>query len=121
LTVESEPIDVAYVGGAIWLAYPDRLLKSNTTTSLSSVTTWETITIQPEMAITKICHLWERKLCVLDGQNGRLHVLDTDGSVVLSWAARGSNLGGGDISFSGAQNLHQIDGEGYLYVYDARL
>ena len=57
---------------------------------------------------------------MLDGQNGRLHVLDTNGSVVLSWAARGSNLGGGDISFNGGpENLHQIDGEGVLYVYDA--
>ena len=121
-----EPVDIEYQDGSIWLAYPDRLVRSNPAGSLSEVTTWTDVPLSDGVMITAI-HRQGVRFVVLDGVAGTINIVDTDGIVLLSWDAMGPDLERGDLSVvegvsrgdSGAARviIIQSDGAGRIHTF----
>lgn len=120
-----EPVDVVYAVESLWLAYPDRLLRSRPSgvSRLSDISSWEDLPIPSGATITAITptHLLEGSLIILDGVNGRIHLIDGNGVILVSWDALGSNLTSGDIQTYVAQGtigwVAQADGDGNMYSF----
>jgi hypothetical protein len=111
---DGEPIDIEEQDEVIWLAYPDRLVKSNPVTNLTELANWETMVVPPEITIQSIAGC-SGKIAAFDGFNGKIHLFDTTGRVLLSWDAAGSSLERGDIvcgEVNGEPRLIQTDGGG---------
>ena len=119
-------MDIEVVNGSIWLAYPNRLLKSNTVRDLAAVTVWEEVMIPEGASITAMTRVvYHPRLCLLDGRMGRIHMIDDAGHELLSWDALGSDLERGDLGYFGRfgdsgtiQTLYQSDGAGTVYLFD---
>lgn len=112
-----EPIDIEYVGGTVWLAYEDRLLRSNEVTSLGEIVSWSEVGLSEPGTITAITRFRDR-LLILDGSNAKVQLADLDGRIRLSWDALGRDLSGGDIAASGKdQWVYQSDGTGQVYFF----
>lgn len=92
-----EPIDILNTAGSIWLAYPDRLVRSNEVTSLDQVRTWESVPLPEGMTIQAI-EGFRQKIIVLDAESATLTLMDRDGQVLLSWPAPGTGLKAGDLA-----------------------
>lgn len=112
-----EPIDIDYQNRSIWLAYPDRLLKSTPLVTLSDLT-WEEIPLPEGTVITSIHTFWpNERMLMLDGVNAKIHLLEASG-IVLSWDAIGTNLEQGEITervVSGV--VVQSDGRGGRFTF----
>jgi hypothetical protein len=120
-----EPIDISYQEGAVWLAYPDRLVRSNTAQILDEIVSWEDVILTDDVAITAI-HRLEDKFVVLDGTHGEIHIVDTQGRSLLTWPAMGTGIERGDISVTGPRagenrdfvGVQQTDGAGKQYTFE---
>ena len=114
-----EPIDIDYLDGSVWLAYPGRLFRSNPTTSLETLTSWEEVSIPSDVSVTAIVS-FDGRLAVLDGTDNRLHLLSLQGEILLSWDAPGENLVNGDVGRNGGHTLlYQSEpGGGRVHIFD---
>lgn len=116
-----EPIDIDYQARSLWLAYPDRLLKSNDDPLRNGFERWSEVPIPPSITITAFSRYFEDKLLVLDGITAKIHVMDLDGRVLLTTDGLGSALERGDIMFrirsEGVPEVYLIDGQGHMYHF----
>ena len=117
-------IGLEYVDRALWAAYPDALMKSSgDPVSGSTLGPWESVTLPPSTTVTAITRMHEDKIVLLDGTNSLLHVIGSDGEILLSLAAPGDNLVGGDVFWhwrsGGGSWLFLVDGVGLRYGSEA--
>jgi hypothetical protein len=111
-----EPIDIDYMDGSIWLAYPNRLLKSNPAAAVEDVTSWDAVAFPDDIQLTAMTRFGER-MVILDAHSEEVHLMDLEGNVLLSWGAKGNDIANGDITTDkDADLLYQADGEGVIYV-----
>jgi hypothetical protein len=117
--LNSEPIDIDYQDGAIWLAYADRLVKSNPVQALSSVTEFSDVSLPSGTRITAMSRFREL-MAVLDGVNRQVLLLSADGDVLLTWDALGPALETADIEGHDQGNwIIQSDGDGFVHFMRA--
>jgi len=115
ILADGQPLDIEYQNGSIWLAYEDRLLKSNPTEDLAGIMNWETLPVTG-ISIQAISRFREDML-VLDGVNRRVHLVGGDGSVRLTWETVGTNPLAADISGgTSGQLVGQTDGEFVVHL-----
>jgi hypothetical protein len=126
-----EPIDIIYQAGSIWLAYPDRLVRSNNTFLSEGFTAWETVELPLGTTVTALTRLTgpsstphKLALVILDGMTAKLHAMSLDGEILLTWDAQGEELVKGDVSLFtpaiGIRRILQTDGKGTLHIYRPR-
>jgi len=117
-----QPLDIEYVQGAVWLAFPDHLLHSNPVTSIEEISSWVRVEIPQEITLTRFGRIWEEMFVILDGSLGKLHLLDTSGILKLSWDAFGPDLEDGDVMYYDPGNLqnsvYQSDGDGVVHQFE---
>jgi hypothetical protein len=109
-----EPLDFDFDSGSIWLAYPDRLVRSNDTFLSEGLTSWETVIMPTGTTVSAITSYFDDKLVVFDGSAAKLHVVSPDGEILMSTDAQGQDVDQGDVGFF-ASWIHQIDGRGTLH------
>ena len=117
ILADGEPLDIEYQSGSIWLAYEDRLLKSNSTEDLAGISDWERLPIPTGIKIQTIS-LFRDDMIVLDSVNRKVYLVGDDGSVRLTWDTIGVNPVADVI---GANNrLVQVDANfvGHLILAD---
>jgi hypothetical protein len=105
-----------------WLAYSDHLVRSNDRFLSEGITSWTTVAIPLEFTITAISTLFSDKLLIYDGLSGKLHALNLEGDILMSWDALGQDLTKGDavlfVRPNGNPLILQTDGRGFLSIFD---
>ena len=95
-----EPVSIAFQSGALWLAYQDRLVRSNDTFMSAGVTEWEEFPLPVGVSVTSVASIFEDKLLILDGIAKKLYVMDLQGAILISWDARGTDITRGDAKWA---------------------
>ena len=123
-TIDSgEPIDIGYMDGSIWLAYPDHLLKSNRIAGSDVITSWETVPIPAVTALglTLFRGFFDDKLVVLDGVNESIYILNPAGEIMVTLEVGGRDLERGDVMqwtlANGVNHILLVDGIGQLQEF----
>lgn len=111
-----EPVDIDFVDGFVWLAFPSYLQKGMVSSSLSEMS-WGRVDVPGGSEITAITQYKDR-LLILDGESRRISLMSSSGEILLTWGAKGTDPEFGDIGTDLANaRVYQSDRLGEIHVF----